>query len=56
VNLVFMRLLVGTLHIPYLIANLAAIAAGSLANFLLTEFFVFRSARKRTTSAGSGLR
>jgi putative flippase GtrA len=49
VNLVLMRLLVGALHIPYLIANLAAIAAGSLANFLLGEFFVFRGTRKRAT-------
>ncbi len=51
VNLVFMRLLVGVLHIPYLIANLGAIAAGSLANFLLSEFFVFRRARKKPASA-----
>jgi putative flippase GtrA len=49
VNLVLMRLLVGAQHIPYLIANLAAIAAGSLANFLLGEFFVFRGTRKRAT-------
>jgi putative flippase GtrA len=46
VNLILMRLLVGTLHIPYLVANLGAIAAGSLANFLLSELFVFRRAQE----------
>ncbi len=47
VNLVFMRLLVGALHVPYLVANMVAIAAGSLANFLSGEFFVFRRAREK---------
>ncbi len=42
VNLVFMRLLVGQLHFPYLAANLIAIAAGSLANFLVSDWWVFR--------------
>ena len=42
VNLVFMRLLVGHFHIEYLIANLIAIAAGSLANYLVSDLFVFR--------------
>jgi putative flippase GtrA len=41
-NLVFMRLLVGQLHMQYLVANLLSIAATSLANFLLSEWFVFR--------------
>jgi putative flippase GtrA len=41
-NLVFMRLLVGQLHMQFLVANLLSIAATSLANFLLSEWFVFR--------------
>jgi putative flippase GtrA len=41
-NLIFMRLLVGNFHVPVLIANLIAIAATSLANFFLSELFVFR--------------
>ena len=40
-NLVFMRLLVGSFHLEYLIANLLSIAAGSLANFFLSDWFVF---------------
>lgn len=40
-NLALMRLLVGTFHIQYLIANLISIAAGSLANFFLSDWFVF---------------
>ena len=41
-NLLFMRLLVGRLHVQYLVANLLGIAAASLANFLLSDLFVFR--------------
>ena len=41
-NLIFMRLLVGQLHMQYLVANLLSIAATSIANFLLSEWFVFR--------------
>ena len=41
-NLLLMRLLVGQFHIQYLAANLIAIAATSIANFLLSEWFVFR--------------
>jgi len=40
-NLVLMRLLVGRFHVQYLIANLLSIAAGSLANFFLSDWFVF---------------
>ncbi len=40
-NLVLMRLLVGRFHMQYLIANLLSIAAGSLANFFLSDWFVF---------------
>ncbi|MCP5109904.1 MAG: GtrA family protein [bacterium] len=41
-NLVLMKILVGFAGIHYLIANPIAIAITSLANFLLSEFFVFR--------------
>jgi putative flippase GtrA len=41
-NLVCMRVLVGHFHVQFLVANLLSIAAGSLANFLLGERFVFR--------------
>jgi putative flippase GtrA len=44
VNLVAMRLLVGRFHMQYLIANLLAIAAGSLANFFISDLLVFRRA------------
>lgn len=44
-NLVVMRLLVGGLHLHYLPANMLSIAAASLANFLLSELFVFRISR-----------
>jgi putative flippase GtrA len=42
VNLVFMRLLVGHFHYPYLAANFVGIAAGSLANYLASDRLVFR--------------
>ncbi len=45
-NLVLMRLLVGRLHLHYLLANILTIAICSLANFLVSEFFVFRTARR----------
>jgi len=45
-NLALMRLLVGCFHIEYLIANLLSIAAGSLANFFLSDWFVFRRGRR----------
>ena len=41
-NLALMRLLVGTLHLPYLPANIATIAVCSLLNFAASEWFVFR--------------
>jgi putative flippase GtrA len=44
-----MRLLVGRLHMQYLIANVLAIAAGSLANFFISDLLVFRSARAPET-------
>ena len=45
VNLVLMRILVGRMHWPYLAANVAAIAAGSVVNFFLGDMLVFRRAR-----------
>ena len=41
-NLLLMRLLVGQLHLQYLIANVVAITATSLLNFLLSDLFAFR--------------
>ena len=41
VNLVFMRLLVGQFHYPYMVANFIGIAAGSLANYLASDRLVF---------------
>jgi putative flippase GtrA len=43
-NLLVMRALVGTFHLPYLVANLLAIAACGLLNFLLSDRWVFRAA------------
>jgi putative flippase GtrA len=40
-NLVLMRLLVGELEFNYVVSNLVAIVACSLANFLLSDRFVF---------------
>jgi putative flippase GtrA len=42
-NLALMRLLTGTLHVNYLIANLAAVGILSLANFAVSHTFVFGS-------------
>lgn len=41
-NLVFMRLLVGSLHLHYLLANLLTIAACSLLNFWASDRYVFQ--------------
>ena len=41
-NLVLMRLLVGQVHLHYLLANLLTIAICSLANFVVSELFVFQ--------------
>ncbi len=41
-NLLMMRLLVGEFHVNYAVANLAAIAVCSLANFLLSDRLVFQ--------------
>ena len=41
-NLLLMRLLVGTLHLPVVPANLLSVLATAAANYLIGEFFVFR--------------
>jgi putative flippase GtrA len=42
-NLVLMRLLVGSLHLQYMVANLVTIGACSLANFFATDRMVFQA-------------
>jgi putative flippase GtrA len=42
-NLLLMFFLVGQAHLPALPSNLMAIAACSLANFLVTDRWVFRN-------------
>ena len=41
-TLVLMRLLVGTLHLHYMLASMATIAACSLLNFAVSEWLLFR--------------
>jgi len=41
-NLVLMRMLVETAHLPYLAANLLSITACSVANFFAGDLWVFR--------------
>ncbi len=41
-NLLLMRLLVGTLHLQYMLSNLFAIGSCSLANFWATDRMVFQ--------------
>jgi putative flippase GtrA len=41
-NLLIMRVLVGQLHVNYVIANLTAVTLCSLVNFLLSDWVVFR--------------
>jgi putative flippase GtrA len=40
-NLIFMRVLVGRFHVPYMAANFIGIAAGSVANYLASDQLVF---------------
>jgi len=56
-NVLVMRLLVGTLGMNYLLANLFAIAACSIANFLASDRYVFRrgAASIRVSSPRFGL-
>jgi putative flippase GtrA len=44
-NLVLMRVFVGVFRMHYLVANLLTIVTTSVANFLLSELFVFRIQR-----------
>lgn len=46
-NLALMRLLVGTLHLPVLAANLGAIAVCGVVNFLVSDRLVFVAAESR---------
>jgi putative flippase GtrA len=52
-NLLLMRLLVGELHLNYLLANLVAVAVCSLVNFLLSDQLVFPK-QKAGAPAGCG--
>jgi dolichol-phosphate mannosyltransferase len=45
-NVVLMRVLVGRFGMHYLAANLIAIALTSVANFLVSEFVVFRAGKE----------
>ena len=51
-NVALMRLLAGSFHLHYLIANLISIALCSLANFAASEWFVFREAEPRRAAIG----
>lgn len=42
-NLLLMRILVGSWHVQYLVANCIVISACSLLNFVVSDKFVFRS-------------
>jgi len=46
VNLVLMRVLVGWMHVQYLIANVVAISAGALVNFVVSNSYVFEPPRR----------
>ncbi len=50
-NLVIMKLAVGHFQMPILVANLLAIAACSIINFLLSDSFVFRPEDKADRDA-----
>ena len=43
-NLLLMRILVGSWHVQYLLANCIVISASSLLNFVVSDRFVFRRA------------
>ena len=46
VNLGLMRLLVGQLHVQYLLANLLAITAGALGNFAISNWWSFATDKR----------
>jgi putative flippase GtrA len=50
-NVGLMRLLVGTAHLQYLLANIIAIAACGVANFLLGDRLVFKISECRLKTA-----
>jgi putative flippase GtrA len=52
-NLALMKVMVGEVHMNYLIANGIAVAVCSVANFLVSEKWVFGE-RTRTPSRGQG--
>lgn len=41
-NLILMRILVGTLHVQVIAANIITLAACAILNFAITHFFVFK--------------
>jgi putative flippase GtrA len=51
VNLLFMRVLAGRFHLPYMAANFIGIAAGSLANYLASDKLVFGGQRPAAGTA-----
>lgn len=54
-NLLLMRVLVGSVHLPYVLANLLAIAACGLLNFLVSDRWVFSlAARNHSLSRTAG--
>jgi putative flippase GtrA len=55
-NVVSMRVLVGTAHLHYLVANLLTIAICSIFNFLVSDRFVFVSAKTGLPRVGGGTR
>ena len=46
-NLAMMRMLAGTFHLHYLVANVISIALCSFANFAASEWFVFQDTEPR---------
>ena len=54
-NLVLMKLLAGVGHLNYLVANGIAIVVCSLANFLLSEEWVFTNKKRRIKKLGTKL-
>lgn len=46
-NLLLMRVFVGVLHLPYILANLIAIVGCSFSNFIANSHFVFRKNNQR---------
>ena len=53
-NLSLMELLVGVMHVHYLVANMITISACSILNFLVSDRWVFQEERNRRTGLISG--